>query len=109
MDNVTFLATRPDRGNARATGSVTGLEYIITSSGTPVRSEDVPGLLAVTGDPCCGYTLPFGGKVKLFGVTSASDVQVANVPDYVKNWNPPQKIVEKKVQPKKRVERKEDE
>lgn len=77
---VSFLATHPKRGNVKVVGPVTGLEYEITPFGTPVSDYDLPDLLKMTGPPCCGQSLPFGGEVKLFGKTSATHNQMESVP-----------------------------
>lgn len=82
---VVFLATHSKRGNVAAVGPVTGLSYLITPHGTPVNTLDVPELLKMTGPPCCGEVLPFGGEVKIFGKTSASFDQMKTVPDKVFN------------------------
>jgi len=89
---VTFLATHSKRGNVRAIGPVTGTRYLITPQGTPVSDYDVPGLLKVTGPPCCGETLPFGGQVKLFGKSMASSKQTEAIPQEVFNAAPKKKV-----------------
>lgn len=85
---ITFLATSRKRGAVRAVGPVTGTTYVITPEGTPVSDFDLrtgdpdnPGLLEMVEDPCCGNSLPLGGKVKVFGVTSATKRQWNKVPD----------------------------
>jgi hypothetical protein len=61
-------------------GPVTGLPYHISKFGTPVSEYDIPDLLAMVADPCCGPNLPFEGKVRLFGTTVGTRTQRANVP-----------------------------
>lgn len=105
---VTFLATHSKRGNVRAIGPVTGLVYEITPYGTPVNDLDVPKLLEVTGPPCCGEQLPFGGQVKLFGKTAGSTRQFATVPDSVLNAGPMKKATVKLKEEKPKSVEKED-
>lgn len=101
---VTFLATHSKRGNVRAVGPVTGIAYLITPSGTPVSDLDVEGLLEMTGPPCCGETLPFGGEVKLFGKTSASTSQFAAVPPEIRFAKPKKKMKKPTVKDKVEME-----
>lgn len=80
MTSIVFLSTHPERGEVHATGPVTGMEYTIGPSGTPVAKVDEAGLLATLEDPCCGRPLPLGGKVKVFHRMVPSGAQVASVP-----------------------------
>lgn len=77
---VRFLTVHSSRGTVTVEGPVTGLPYHISKFGTPVNEYDVPDLLAMVADPCCGPALPFEGKVRLFGVTAGSRAQRASVP-----------------------------
>lgn len=101
---VTFLTTHSKRGNVKAVGPVTGIVYLIKPQGTPVNDLDVPGLLKMTGPPCCGEVLPFGGQVKLFGRTSGSNRQHAAIPDSVRNASPMKKARAKKIEKEDKVE-----
>jgi hypothetical protein len=100
MGDVVFISTRPERGTVRATGAVTGMVYGITAYGTPIASVDAPGILKMVGDPCCGHTLPFGGKVKLFGIAVPTSTQMANVPDEILNWRMREMVAEEMSVPK---------
>lgn len=81
MIGIVFLSTIPEMGALHATGPVTGMEYDITPTGTPVAEIDAAGLLTVLGDPCCGRPLPLGGKIKLFHKMVPSGAQVASIPE----------------------------
>jgi len=96
---VKFVSVKSERGNTRATGPVTGAEYLVEPTGTPVSEHDYEGILAVLGDPCCGKALPFDGKVRVFLPHSASARQVREIPQWVYDLKPV--AVEVKAKPKK--------
>ena len=85
---ATFLATHRLRGRVAVTGPVTGLDYTITPGGTPVSDFDVEEMLRMTGPPCCGISLPFGGQVKLFGKIAATARQLQDIPIQVLTARP---------------------
>jgi hypothetical protein len=63
-------------------------EYNITPEGTPVSEHDAEALLAMTEEPCCGESLPFGGMVKSFGVHIPTAGQLEQVPLWLFDLEP---------------------
>jgi hypothetical protein len=98
MGAIVFLTTESARGAVRVKGPVTGIEYVISPQGDPVSSLDAPQLLDMVADPCCGTTLPFGGKVRLFGKTVGTKELLGKVTSQVRDAVP---LVVEKPKPKR--------
>lgn len=84
-----WLATRTDRGNVRYTGPVTGREYVITPTGTPVHEYDYEPMLRVIGPPCCGKTLPpwVEGVRIFYSHTASTDQATQPVPEWLYSYD----------------------
>jgi hypothetical protein len=94
---VKFIGLRDKRrGTVKVDGPVTGLSYTIGVVPTPVSDHDADGILAMTGDPCCGAMTHMAGvKVKLFGPAVATVDQMKSVPQHILNAVPKVRLEEK--------------